>query len=126
VKIVLTNTMAIMGIFFGFPGTSGGIAAADSKNDFGVDDHTATLLDDGFDALEAGQFSSIVGAHTEYHYLKDVAPKGRWSVTSFRSDIGSQRAWKVFQIAEDAVLAQVFDNKKTKHAHPMVIAGDDA
>lgn len=84
----------------------------------------AVLLSDDFSGLKPGQFSSVVGAHTEYHYLPDAAPKGHWSVTSFRSDIGSQRAWKVFEVGGDAVLAQTFDNKKTHHAHPMVVAGD--
>jgi hypothetical protein len=87
--------------------------------------HDTLLLEDSFDALPTGMFSSIVGAHMEYHYLRDSAPKGGWSVTSFRSDIGSQRAWKVFRADGDAVLAQTHDNKKTKHAHPMVVAGDD-
>lgn len=87
---------------------------------------SAILFVDGFSSLKPGQFSSVVGAHTEYHYLPDAAPKGFWSVTSFRSDIGSQRAWKVFAVDQQAVLGQTFDNKKTKHAHPMVVAGDHA
>ncbi len=86
----------------------------------------ATLLEDGFSGLKPGPLGSVVGAHTEYHYLPVSAPKGNWSITSFRSDIGSQRAWKAFQIGGAAVLAQTFDNKKTQHAHPMLIAGDDA
>lgn len=89
-------------------------------------DELVPLLEDDFSALKPGQFSSVVGAHTEYHYLSDSAPKGHWSVTSFRSDIGSQRAWKVFRVQDEPVLAQIFDNKKTKHAHPMVIAGDES
>ncbi|TWU14684.1 FG-GAP repeat protein [Symmachiella macrocystis] len=84
------------------------------------------LLEDGFADLKPGQFSSLVGAHTEYHYLPDSAPKGHWSVSSFTSRITSQRAWKVFEHEGEAVLAQIYDNVKTKHAHPMVVAGDDA
>jgi len=89
-------------------------------------ERTAILLEDSFDGLRPGQFSSLVGAHTEYHYLRESAPQGNWSVTSFTSRIGFQRAWKVFDVKGDAVLAQTYDNIKTKHAHPMVIAGDES
>ncbi len=92
----------------------------------GVTDQPVILFEDDFSELKPGQFSTIVGAHTEYHYLQDAAPDGPWSVTSFRSDISSQLAWKVFQVNEKAVLAQTFDNRKTRHAHPMVIAGNEA
>ncbi len=84
------------------------------------------LLDDDFSGLKPGQFSSVVGAHTEYHYLPASAPKGGWSVSSFTSRIGFQRAWKVFAVDGDATLAQTFDNVKTKHAHPFVVSGDPA
>jgi rhamnogalacturonan endolyase len=82
------------------------------------------LLQDDFSGLKPGQFSSLVGAHTEYHYLPSSAPKGSWVVSSFTSRIGFQRAWKVFAVDGDATLAQIFDNVKTPHAHPMVVAGD--
>ena len=82
------------------------------------------LMDDDFSGLKPGQFSSLVGAHTEYHYLPSSAPKEGWAVSSFTSRIGFQRAWKVFAVDGDATLAQTFDNVKTKHAHPMVVAGD--
>jgi rhamnogalacturonan endolyase len=100
-------------------------AETHSAEPFVPTDQTAIIFEDDFSSLEPGQFSSVVGAHTEYHYLPDAAPKGPWSVTSFRSDIGSQRAWKVFRVDQDAVLAQTFDNLKTRHAHPMVVAGDE-
>lgn len=102
--------------------TTVGMAAADEGSS---STEAAILPADDFSGLKPGQFSSIVGAHTEYHYLPDVAAKGYWHVTSFRSDIGSQRAWKVFRHNDEAILGQTFDNKKTKHAHPMVIAGDE-
>ena len=90
-----------------------------------VTEGTKSLLHDDFEGLTPGQFSRVVGAHTEYHYLRGSSGEGNWSVTSFRSGIGSQRAWKVFRVDDDAALAQTFDNRKTKHSHPMVIAGED-
>ena len=36
----------------------------------------------------------VVGAHTEYHYLPEAAPKGNWAASTFRSGIGTQRAWR--------------------------------
>ncbi len=84
------------------------------------------LLEDSFDSLKSGYLLGPVGAHTEYHYLSASAPKGPWSVTTFTSRVASQLAWQAFRVHGDAVLAQTYDNVKTKHAHPMVVAGDPA
>ena len=81
------------------------------------------LLEDGFAELRPGQFSSLVGAHTEYHYLPDSAPQGHWAVTSFTSRIGSQRAWKVFVYHWEAFLARLYDSEKTKHSLPLFVNG---
>jgi hypothetical protein len=91
----------------------------------GADERGATevLLDDGFDALKSGLFSSVLGAHAEYHYLPEVAPKGNWVVSAFASDVGSERAWKVQRENGDALLVQTYRNKAV-HTHPIVIAGD--
>ena len=37
----------------------------------------AVLLDDDFSALRTGLLMNTVGAHTEYHYLSEAAPKGQ-------------------------------------------------
>jgi hypothetical protein len=44
------------------------------------------LLDDDFGNLEPGLFSAPVGAHTEYHFLPEAAPRGGWTVACFSSD----------------------------------------
>ncbi len=83
-----------------------------------------TLLDDDFDNMPAGALSSAVGAHTEYHFLSESAPIGHWAISTFRSDIGSQLAWKAIRQNGEALLAQTYANKKYRHYHPMVISGD--
>lgn len=83
----------------------------------------AVLLDEDFDGYRAGLFSSTVGAHTEYHYLPEAAAKGHWAVTSFRSEVESQRAWRIVAIDGDRAMAQVWQNKYV-HCRPMIVAGD--
>ena len=81
------------------------------------------LLEDDFGGLPAGMLLGVVGAHTEYHYLPEAAPKGNWAVSTFRSEPASQRAWRVVHTDGEAALAQVYRNK-WRHCHPMVVAGD--
>jgi hypothetical protein len=85
----------------------------------------ASLLDESFDAYRPGLFSSVVGAHTEYHYLPEAAAKGNWAVSTFRSSVESQRAWRIVDVDGDRAMAQVYRNK-FKHYHPMLITGDPA
>ena len=82
------------------------------------------LLDEDFRGFRSGVWLGVVDAHAEYHYLPETAPKGNWSVSTFRSTIPSQRAWRVMSHDGQRVLAQTFDNRKERHTHPMVIAGD--
>jgi rhamnogalacturonan endolyase len=83
------------------------------------------LLRDDFSAYRPDLFSSVVGAHTEYHYLPEAAPKGNWSVSTFRSSVASQRAWRIVARDGQAALAQTYRNK-FHHYHPMVVTGDPA
>ena len=80
------------------------------------------LLKDNFGAYRPGLFSSVVGAHTEYHYLPEAAPKGPWAVSTFRSDAASQRAWRIVDRDGEAALAQTYQNKYGYY-HPMIVAG---
>jgi hypothetical protein len=84
---------------------------------------SAVLLDDDFSQLRTGLFFSVIGAHAEYHYLPECAPKGNWVVSTFTSDAGSQRAWRVCCESGRAVMVQTYENK-SKDTHPMLIAGD--
>jgi len=79
------------------------------------------LLEDNFSELEVGMFSAPVGAHTEYHYLPEAAPKGNWTVACF--DNRTSRAWHVKQHDDAYVMAQTYDNKSDS-THPMLITGD--
>ena len=83
------------------------------------------LLEDEFSGLTPGIFFSVVGAHTEYHYLPEVAPKGSWAVSCFTSYAPSQRAWRVIRENGAHAMLQSFETQeKKKYTHPMIIAGD--
>jgi len=89
-------------------------------------DDLEVLMDDDFRALRTGMFSSgVVGAHAEYHYLPELAPKGNWVVSCFRSD-GSQRAWRVLGENGVHVMYQSYktSGEDRKYTRPMIIAGD--
>lgn len=98
--------------------------AADASANQNQDCERAVLLEDDFSRLRPGLFSSVVGAHTEYHYLPEAAPKGNWAVSTFTSRIASQRAWRVYRDGDESVMVQAYDNSRTKHTHPMIVAGD--
>lgn len=87
-------------------------------------DMTEILLEEDFSALEVGLFSTNVGAHTEYHYLPEAAPKGNWTIAAFRSGVEAGEAWKVQQQNGSRVMAQTFQNP-LNHTHPMLSTGDD-
>jgi len=83
------------------------------------------LLEDDFSGFRPGLFSSVVGAHTEYHYLPEVAPKGNWAVSTFRSSVPSQRAWRIVEHGGEPAMAQTYNNKY-RFYHPMLVSGDSA
>lgn len=86
-------------------------------------DESAILLEDDFSSYHAGLFSSVVGAHTEYHYLRAAAPQGNWEVSTFRPDVNSQRAWRIVEHGGRKAMAQAYKNRH-RHFHPMIVAGD--
>ncbi|MCZ6636427.1 MAG: hypothetical protein O7G87_23755, partial [bacterium] len=82
------------------------------------------LLEDEFDSLEPGMFSAPVGAHTEYHYLPEAAPRGNWTVACFGSGReGAGEAWHIQKENGHHAMAQTFQNKRID-THPTVIAGE--
>ena len=85
--------------------------------------NTVDLLNDDFRGMHRGPFSQVVGAHTEYHYLHEAAPRGNWAVSAFRSSTESMRAWQVRETDGDRMMVQTYTNKE-KHTHPMIVAGD--
>ena len=80
------------------------------------------LLDDDFSKLETGLLSAPVGAHTEYHFLPEAAPRGNWTVACFSSASG--RAWRVEQEKSAHVVVQTYENTKAGRFHPLLVAGD--
>lgn len=81
------------------------------------------LLNEDFSNLKSGQYSVNVGAHTEYHFLPEAAPKGNWAVSAFQSNIESQLAWQVFHVDGEKMMVQNYTNNRG-FTHPMLVAGD--
>jgi rhamnogalacturonan endolyase len=88
------------------------------------DNFTETLLSDDFSSIRRGPYSVSVGAHTEYHYLHEAAPRSQWSVSTFTWEKDFQRAWTVRQEGQDRQMIQTFTNRPGRHVHPMVVAGE--
>ena len=78
------------------------------------------LLYDDYSGLRRGPLGSGAGAHSEYHYLPEAAPKGNWSVSTFRYNL--PESWYVREVDKQRMMVQQGVNKD-KHWHPMVIAG---
>ncbi len=96
------------------------VIAATAHGDSGA--YTAELLKDDFRGLRFGLIFDVVGAHTEYHYLREAAPQGNWAVSAFKSD-GSQRAWRLTEEDGTRVMLQAYNNRET-FTHPMLVAGN--
>ncbi len=77
---------------------------------------------DNFAAMPAGIIMGVVGAEAEYHYLPACAPVAGWSVSAYRSDPGSQRAWRMVDDGDRRV-AGMFHHNKFKDMHPILSAG---
>ncbi|MEP6595259.1 MAG: hypothetical protein ABJA71_04895 [Ginsengibacter sp.] len=85
---------------------------------------TKVLLYDDFSSIRRGPYSVDVGAHTEYHYLHEAAPRSQWAVSTFTWESDFKRAWQIRQEGDDREMVQVFKNQPNSYAHPMVIAGE--
>jgi rhamnogalacturonan endolyase len=75
------------------------------------------LFYDDFSGLKRGSLSTDLGAHTEYHYLVEAAPKGRWTVSNDRG------WWRVQEVDGTRFIYQSKIDELI-YAHPMIIAGD--
>lgn len=82
-----------------------------------------TVLYDDFNGLASGPLFASTGAHTEYHYLREAAPKGNWAISTYR--FRTQNAWKVFSDNGDKVIYQQLQYDPTSDHHPMLVAGHD-
>ncbi len=89
-----------------------------------ANNNSVVVFTDEFDKLRTGALTGVVGAHTEYHYLPEVAAKGPWSVATFVSSPASQLAWRVAKHDGQPVMLQTYENKMA-HTHPMIVGGED-
>lgn len=87
------------------------------------DQFSEVLLYDDFSSIRRGPYSVEVGAHTEYHYLHEAAPRSQWAVSTFTWDLDFQHSWRVQQEGDDRQMIQTLTNAPDKHTHPMVVAG---
>jgi hypothetical protein len=76
------------------------------------------LFYDDFSGLARGPLSTELGAHTEYHYLPQAAPKGNWAVSN---DLGW---WSLREVDGERFICQS-KTDEASYAHPMIIAGDE-
>lgn len=83
-----------------------------------------TLLFDDFSSIRRGPYSVDVGAHTEYHYIHEAAPRSRWAVSTFTWETGFKNAWCIRQEGDDREMVQTFQNQPDNHAHPLVVTGE--
>jgi len=81
------------------------------------------LMEDDFSSYPSGPMFDVVGAELEYQYLPIAAPTGYWTVSTFKSDPGPQRGWRVVRQEGKSRIAQMYSNK-AKDYHMMLSAGD--
>ena len=81
------------------------------------------LLDENFQNFDVGLFSAAVGAHTEYHFLPEAAPRHGWAVACFGTGGKAQQAWQVQEEHGRRVMAQTIENDRP-HTHPILNAGE--
>jgi len=87
--------------------------------------HSEILISDDFSDLKRGALGVEVGAHTEYHYLHEAAPKGNWAVSTFSWEPEFMLAWEVRENNDDRRIVQTFKNTPGRHTHPMLVTGDE-
>ena len=87
--------------------------------------HSEILISDDFNDLKRGPLGVEVGAHTEYHYLHEAAPKGNWAVSTFSWEPEFMLAWEVRENNDNRRIVQTFTNTPGRHTHPMLVTGDE-
>ena len=76
------------------------------------------LLKDDYRGLKRGSLSTDLGAHTEYHYLPEAAPKGNWAISNDRG------WWAVHETNGERFIYQS-KMDQINYSHPMIITGDE-
>jgi rhamnogalacturonan endolyase len=86
---------------------------------------SAVLLEDNYQAMTPGMISSgVIGAHSEYHYLPETAPRGNWVASTFLTP-SSQRAWRLIEENGERLIWQSSTETERQRTHPLLIAGDE-
>jgi hypothetical protein len=80
------------------------------------------IFTDEFETLPRGPLGSDVGAHTEYHFLNEAKPKGKWEVSTFRYNLPP--SWYVREVDGERIVIQDKINPDP-HWHPILVSGDD-
>lgn len=76
------------------------------------------LLEEDFSKIKSGPLSNNVGAHTEYHYLPEAAPRCNWIVSN-------DRGWWSIRKTERGSYLYQSEYDKELYAHPTIITGDE-
>lgn len=83
-----------------------------------------TIFFDDFSGFIQGKIAPQVGPHTEYHFLKEAQPLGKWKITSFYHDPrGADTAWRIDNVRGKNTMVQSINNKHS-FTHPMIVAGN--
>ena len=86
------------------------------------------IFTDNFDKLPSGVLMGVVGAQTEYHYLRTAAPIAGWATATFRSGSDWQRAWRGIEKDGQRAVGQFMTNPqipKNREWHPMLTTYTD-
>ena len=81
------------------------------------------LFSDDFNTTPRGPYSIAVGAHTEYHYLHEAAPKGKWEVSTFTWHTMLPWSVRANEYGDNQMVCDII-NDFSSHTHPMLCAGN--
>jgi len=76
------------------------------------------ILDDNFSGLRSMPLSNNTGAHTEYQYMSEAAPKCDWVVSN-------DKGWWTVRSNDRGKFIYQSKFDKDLYAHPAIITGDD-
>ncbi|MDR0902074.1 MAG: hypothetical protein LBM92_04820 [Opitutaceae bacterium] len=82
------------------------------------------VFKDNFDKLPSGVLLGVVGAEAEYHYIRATSPVAGWAVSTYRSEVEWQRAWRGIEVDGRRMVGQFMKNTRYADVHPMLAAGN--
>ena len=90
---------------------------------YGCNKNQEILFLDDFNSTRLGPYSIAVGAHTEYHYLHEAAPRGKWEVSTFTWHTMLPWSVRANSEGENQMVCDVINDFST-YTHPMLCAGN--